>query len=42
MAPLAHGGTGGLIVELLLIAVLLALGAAVWWRTRGGDIDEAE
>lgn len=29
----AHGGTGGLIVELLALAGLLAVGLAVWRRS---------
>ena len=32
--PLAHGGTGGLIVELVLLVGIVLLGALVWWRSR--------
>jgi hypothetical protein len=31
---LAHGGTGGLIAELTPVVLLLALGLAVWRRSR--------
>ena len=31
---LAHGGTGGLIVELVPIVAIVGLGIAVWWRSR--------
>lgn len=34
MALLAHGGTGGLVVELGLVLVLVALGVRVWWQSR--------
>jgi hypothetical protein len=40
MAPLAglvaHGGTGGAIVESLLVLTILALFVAVWLRERRG------
>ncbi len=41
-SPLAHGGTGGLIVELSLIAVLVALAVAAWLRTRARDGEDLE
>jgi hypothetical protein len=31
---LAHGGVGGLVVELGLVAALLALGVRVWLQSR--------
>lgn len=34
MPLLAHGGTGGLVVELGLVLVLLALGVRVWLQSR--------
>lgn len=34
VALLAHGGTGGLVVELGLVLALLALGVRVWLQSR--------
>jgi hypothetical protein len=31
---LAHGGTGGLVVELGLVVILVALGVRVWLQSR--------
>ena len=35
MGLVAHGGTAGLLVEILPALVLAALGVAVWLRRRG-------
>ena len=32
---MAHGGTVGLIVEIVPLALLVLGGIAVWWRSRG-------
>jgi hypothetical protein len=34
VTPLAHGGTGGLIVEGLLVVTVVGVFAAVWLRER--------
>ena len=40
---LAHGGTGGAIVEVLLAVTVLALFVAVWLRERrAGDEEDEE
>jgi hypothetical protein len=33
----AHGGTAGLIVEIVPLVLLVLGGIAVWWRSRGED-----
>ena len=35
LVVLAHGGTGGLVVELATLVGIVALAVAVWLRTRG-------
>jgi hypothetical protein len=39
---IAHGGTGGLIVESLLVVTILVAFLAVWLRSRAtaGEVDE--
>ena len=39
-APLAHGGLGGAIVETAILIGIVAVFAAVWLRSRKGDIDD--
>ena len=34
VVPVGHGGLGGLVVELLPALVIVALGLAVWLRSR--------
>ena len=42
LSPIAHGGTGGLVVELALLGVLVALVIAAWRQTRRTDDEELD
>jgi hypothetical protein len=33
----AHGGTVGLILEIVPLVLVVVGGIAVWWRSRGAD-----